>query len=70
MLERLRQKVGQEGLSEWHRITQAMVEHHAELSGDGEGEWIHLDPERAVREADHGGTIVQGFLGPRALPPA
>jgi acyl dehydratase len=62
MLERLRQKVGQEGFSGWHCITQEMVERYSALSGDGEGEWIHLDPERASREAGYGGTIVQGFF--------
>ena len=31
-------------------------------SGDGQGEWIHLDPERARRDAPYGGTIVPGFL--------
>lgn len=53
---------GQEHLSEWHVITQAMVDEYATLTGDGEGEWVHLDPERAAREPDYGGTIVQGFL--------
>ncbi|WP_431109857.1 MaoC/PaaZ C-terminal domain-containing protein [Variovorax paradoxus] len=62
MLERLTQKVGQEGLSGWHLITQEMVDRYAALSGDGEGEWIHLDPERAAREASYGGTIVPGFF--------
>lgn len=61
-LEQLKRKIGQEGFSEWHCITQEMVERYSELSGDGEGEWIHLDPERAAREADYGGTIVQGFF--------
>ena len=58
----LRSRIGQEAHSEWHCITQDMVARHAELSGDGEGEWIHLDPERAAREAGYGGTIVQGFF--------
>lgn len=62
MLDRLTQKIGQEGLSEWHVITQQMVDKYAVLSGDGEGEWIHLDPERAAREASYGGTIVPGFF--------
>jgi acyl dehydratase len=39
-----------------------MVDEHARLSGDGEGEWVHLDPDRAAAESDFGGTIVQGFL--------
>ncbi|CAN7658821.1 MaoC/PaaZ C-terminal domain-containing protein [Variovorax paradoxus] len=62
MLDRLTQKIGQEGLSGWHLITQEMVDRYAALSGDGEGEWIHLDPERAAREANYGGTIVPGFF--------
>ncbi|MGJ7613249.1 MULTISPECIES: MaoC/PaaZ C-terminal domain-containing protein [unclassified Variovorax] len=62
MRERLTQKIGQEGFSEWHRITQQMVQRYSDLSGDGEGEWIHLDPDRAALEAPYGGTIVQGFF--------
>ena len=62
MQNRLEQKIGQEGFSEWHRITQEMVDQYAALSGDGEGEWVHLDPERAARETDYGGTIVPGFF--------
>jgi acyl dehydratase len=62
MLEQLTRKIGQEGVSGWHCITQEMVQRYSDLSGDGEGEWIHLDPERAAREAGHGGTIVQGFF--------
>ena len=62
LLQRLKLKIGQEGHSGWHRITQEMVDRYSELSGDGEGEWIHLDPERAAREAGYGGTIVQGFF--------
>lgn len=62
MRDRLKQKIGKEGLSEWHVITQEMVDRYAVLSGDGEGEWIHLDPERAAREAGYGGTIVPGFF--------
>ncbi len=61
-LARMQQKIGQEGVSEWHRITQDMIDRYADLSGDGTGEWIHLDPRRAAREASYGGTIVQGFF--------
>jgi acyl dehydratase len=53
---------GEEYLSEWHVITQQMVDDYAALTGDGEGEWVHLDPERAAREPGYDGTIVQGFL--------
>lgn len=54
--------IGKESLSSWHVIDQDAVDQYAAASGDGEGEWIHLDPERAARETDYGGTIVPGFL--------
>lgn len=53
---------GEEYLSDWHVITQQMVDEYAALTGDGEGEWVHLDPERAAQEPEYRGTIVQGFL--------
>lgn len=56
------QWTGDEGVSEWCVITQAMVDQYAELTGDGEGEWVHLDPVRAAAELPYGGTIVQGFF--------
>jgi acyl dehydratase len=54
--------VGEEGHSPWHAIDQATVDHYATLTGDGLGEWVHLDSERAARELPYGGTIVPGFL--------
>lgn len=54
--------VGQVGVSPWCVISQATVDRYAELTGDGEGEWVHLDPVRAAAELPYGGTIVQGFL--------
>lgn len=54
--------VGKEAVSSWRVIDQDTVNRYADVSGDGEGEWIHLDPERAAREAPYGGTIVPGFL--------
>lgn len=54
--------VGRECLSSWRVIDQETVDRYAVVSGDGEGEWIHLDPERAARDAPYGGTIVPGFL--------
>ncbi len=41
-------------------ITQQMVDAHAETTGDAQ--WIHNDPERAIRESPFGAPIVQGFL--------
>jgi len=54
--------VGEEGFSPWHAIDQKTVDQYAMLTGDGEGEWVHLDSERAARELPYGGTIVPGFL--------
>lgn len=54
--------VGEEGASPWHVIGQETVDQYAALTGDGEGEWVHLDNERAARELPYGGTIVPGFL--------
>ncbi|CAG0959626.1 3-hydroxybutyryl-CoA dehydratase [Rhizobiaceae bacterium] len=61
-LRQLSSFVGQESVSSWRVIDQETVNQYAEVSGDGEGEWLHLDPERAAREAPYGGTIVPGFL--------
>ena len=60
--QKLLASVGEQGYSDWHVITQEQVARHADLSGDGVDEWIHLDPQRAKREAPYGGTIVQGFF--------
>lgn len=61
-IEALNRLVGRESVSSWRVIDQETVDRYAAVSGDGEGEWIHLDPERAAREAPYGGTIVPGFL--------
>lgn len=61
-LGRMRRWVGQEGISQWCIITQHVVDEYARLTGDGEGEWVHLDPVRAAAELPYGGTIVPGFL--------
>ncbi len=48
------------GVSNWRVVTQEQVDVHARTSGDAQ--WIHNDPERAVRESPFGGPVVQGFL--------
>ena len=48
------------GVSGWRTITQVEVDTHARTTGDAQ--WIHNDPERAVRESPFGGPVVQGFL--------
>lgn len=48
------------GPSEWLTITQEMIDGFARSTGDDQ--WIHVDPERAKREAPGGKTIAHGFL--------
>lgn len=52
------------GPSEWHRVSQPLVNQFAEATDDRQ--WIHLDTERAGREM--GGTIAHGFLILSLLP--
>jgi acyl dehydratase len=48
------------GPSEWRQVTQEMVNQFAELTGDGQ--WIHVDVERAKVESPFGTTIAHGNL--------
>lgn len=47
------------GYTEWHRITQEMVDQFAEVTGDHQ--WIHVDPKRASL-GPFGGTVAHGYL--------
>lgn len=59
--------VGQEiGVSQWHTITQPMIDAFAALTGDDH--WIHVDTERAAREMPQGKTIAHGFLTLSLIP--
>lgn len=59
-LDELKQAVGQTlGTSEWHEVTQEMVNQFAEATGDHQ--WIHVDPERA-KNGPFGTTIAHGYL--------
>jgi acyl dehydratase len=52
--------VGQRlGTTEWMEVTQDQVDRFAEATGDRQ--WIHTDPERAVR-GPFKGTIAHGYL--------
>ena len=52
---------GQElGTSNWMTISQAQIQQFADATGDHQ--WIHLEPERAVRESPYKNTIAHGFL--------
>lgn len=48
------------GTSGWVTVTQEMVNTFSEVTSDHQ--WIHLDVERATRELETGGPIVQGLL--------
>ena len=59
-LDELRGMVGQlVGFSRWFRMTQEMIDAHAEITEDRQ--FIHVDPERAARTS-LGGPIAHGFL--------
>lgn len=54
-------RVGQHiGTSKWFEITQERINAHADTTEDWQ--FIHVDPDRAAREAPFGGTIAHGFL--------
>src|SRR3954447_16974025 len=48
------------GVSSWHLIDQKRIDAFAETTEDHQ--FIHVDPERAVRETPFGATIAHGFL--------
>ena len=48
------------GPSHWVEVTQQMIDDFARTTGDAQ--WIHVDVERAAREAPGGTTIAHGYL--------
>ena len=57
----LKQSIGKEaGVSGWVEVSQDMIDQFAKLTGDGQ--WIHVDVERARRESPFGATVAHGFL--------
>ena len=66
-VEDLEARIGQEiGLSDWHEITQDLIDRFAAVTGDDQ--FIHVDPVRAAAEAPFGGTIAHGFLTLSLMP--
>ena len=66
-IEELKTLTGQEiGISDWINVTQEMIDRFADVTGDHQ--WIHVDPERAMRETPFGSTIAHGFLTVSLLP--
>ncbi len=53
--------IGEEiSVSGWIEIDQAKINAFADVTGDHQ--WIHVDPDRAAREAPGSKTIAHGFL--------
>jgi len=58
-IDELKNLEGEElGSSEWHEVTQEIVNDFADVTGDHQ--WIHVDPERA-KDTPFGGTIAHGY---------
>lgn len=58
-IDELKALEGEElGASDWHEVTQDVVDAFADATGDHQ--WIHVDPERA-RDTPFGGTIAHGY---------
>jgi acyl dehydratase len=63
--DEMKAAIGQENVSDWIDVTQAMIDQFAEATGDHQ--FIHVDPERA-RLTPFGTTIAHGFLTLSLLP--
>ena len=61
----MKASIGQESVSEWIDVTQAMIDKFADATGDHQ--FIHVDPERA-KLTPFGTTIAHGFLTLSLLP--
>ena len=60
-LEAYQALVGKEiGVSSWHLIDQPRIDTYADVTEDHQ--FIHVDPERAMKETAFGTTIAHGFL--------
>lgn len=58
-------RTGEERLSDWVEVTQAMIDKFAEATGDDQ--FIHVDPVAAAA-TPFGGTIAHGFLTLSLMP--
>lgn len=53
--------IGQDlGVSDYHTISQSQINLFADATLDHQ--WIHTDPERAIKEGAFGNTIAHGYL--------
>ena len=63
--DEMKARVGQETVSDWVEVTQAMIDKFADATGDHQ--FIHVDP-RAAAMTPFGGTIAHGFLTLSLMP--
>jgi acyl dehydratase len=54
------------GVSDYHTITQDQINLFADATLDHQ--WIHTQPERALKESPYGTTIAHGYLSLSILP--
>jgi len=64
-IQQLAARTGEERVSGWVEVTQAMIDKFAEATGDRQ--FIHVDPARAAM-TPFGGTIAHGFLTLSLMP--
>jgi acyl dehydratase len=64
-LDEMKNRVGEETVSEWVEVTQDMINKFAEATGDHQ--FIHVNPEAAAM-TPFGGTIAHGFLTLSLMP--
>jgi acyl dehydratase len=66
-IDRLKDWVGKEvAVTDWTSVTQERIDEFAGATGDGQ--WIHVDRERAARESPYRTTVAHGFLTLSLLP--
>lgn len=58
-------RIGEELVSDWIEVTQAMIDAFADATGDHQ--FIHVDPVRAAH-TPFGGTVAHGFLTLSLIP--
>lgn len=64
-IQQLTARTGEERVSDWVEVTQAMIDQFADATGDHQ--FIHVDPAKAAL-TPFGGTIAHGFLTLSLMP--
>ena len=64
-VDEMKQRIGQETVSDWVEVTQEMIDKFADATGDHQ--FIHVNPE-AAKMTPFGGTIAHGFLTLSLMP--